>query len=46
MIKSFGGDAMLRQISEAVANNRTTAQYKINRKAEWNEPLIPRAIIT
>ena len=46
VIKSFGGDAMLRQISEAVANNRTTAQYKINRKAEWNEPLIPRAIIT
>ena len=43
---SFRNDAMLRQISEAVQIENTTAGTLMNDRAEWNMTRVPRATIT
>ena len=43
---TYRGDAMLRQISEAVKINNTDANLLMNDRAEWNMTRIPRANIS
>ena len=42
---TFRGDAMLRQITEAVHINNTNRDSLMKTKAEWHMPRVPRAII-
>ena len=42
---TFRGDAMLRQITEAVHINNTDRDSLMNTRAEWHMPRVPRAII-
>ena len=42
---TFRGDAMLRQITEAVHINNTDRDSLMNTKAEWHMSRVPRAII-
>ena len=43
---SFRGDAMLRQITEAVQIDNVEPRRLMNTKAEWNMTRVPRATIT
>ena len=45
VLSTFRNDAMLRQISESVAVNRTKIVDTMNGKTEWNQPRVPRAVV-
>ena len=41
----YGNDAMLRQISEAVAIRNSDPKFLMNNKSEWNHQVVPQVVI-
>ena len=41
----YGNDAMLRQISEAVAIQNSDPKFLMNNKSEWNHQVVPQVVI-